>query len=519
MAVARWSRKTDLGLPGRRRPKEVFTPAVPARPTVFTRREKHKLQTNVEEVLTTPGFHLVLYGETGVGKTSLVEYVCKQAGIRFKKIDCAHDQEFEPLLRRAIAELDSRRLSGQTEESSVGGSLGARGVSGTSTLSASSAYTMRERDLMHEFESVFRAKRYLLLFLDNFEEIGDSPRGLETKNQLLRLMKFLSDRDQPPLSGCPKIVIAGTSTATRDLLQTSRTATRRMRALLVPTMSVSELEQIISKGARQLRMRFDPEATSAIVRGSMGLPYYTHLLALRAVVVALDRSPVLHRFRTVTVTTADVELAKETAIDERRLDLEGWFEGACGNEREPFRPKQEILFTLADLQEQAESSGERRTETARRIRDHLMRRYPQAAPWLDGDFPSSSLRELEREGLVMRQSYAGRPDSYAISDPNMAGYLLLRMAREAAAISNVTHEQAVRELRTAGARDVAEALAKGILSVDEEEQRIVLSFVGEHSGIRSARIHAAEIELAVRAACTMASDSWAFHLVCQEEAS
>src|SRR5690349_9481907 len=82
-------------------PARVFTPAQPVQPDMFASRRFGHLQERFEDMLGEPGRQIVLYGDTGVGKTSLVRYICETQNIPMVYVECG--QRFEEMLREALA--------------------------------------------------------------------------------------------------------------------------------------------------------------------------------------------------------------------------------------------------------------------------------------------------------------------------------------------------------------------------------------------------------------------------------
>jgi len=514
--VSIWS--NNLGLAERSQrlfradPRTVFTPNVPPSDDVFTQREKENLQKNVREAFLTPGLHLLLYGPTGVGKTSLITHVCQEMGIRYVRVDCSQSDHLPTLIQWALANVEPNRTSGGSVES--GGEASATGhvVGGKLSIKSTIGYAPRDRNLGDELIEVFRKRRYRLLFFDNFEDLAGTDTADESKETLLRLMKYLSDQSGPVVE-TPKIGIAGTGSAARDLLAMSGAAARRTRELHVPTMSVQELEAILQKGEKKLRMAFDDASVAAVVRPSMGLPYYTHLLALLATQAALNRTSFFARRKTVMVEARDVADAQLAAMNQRMLQLEGWFDRACGTEAGGFKPRREALFALAELEEESSSTGGgRRSETLRGIRESILARYPQVADRLDAGALKTALNDLERARVVARQTFEGRADSYALADPLIAGYIRIRMAREIASVRTVTFQNAVASLNEQGLRHAAATVSAGLLTADEHEQRFVLSYAIASEHYYSAEANRRDIEAAVRSACPIPADAWSFEI-------
>src|SRR4051812_41314761 len=92
-------------------PEQVFTPRdKPTREMFSMRTEadlsgKPDLQTTVADALREVGAQLLLYGDPGVGKTSLLSYCAGDEGIQLLSISCLSNWSFEEHVDAAVREL------------------------------------------------------------------------------------------------------------------------------------------------------------------------------------------------------------------------------------------------------------------------------------------------------------------------------------------------------------------------------------------------------------------------------
>lgn len=87
----------------RERPEDVFTPAAPVRDDMYAARVEGGLETQVESALAQPGRQLVVYGDTGVGKTSLIEYLSRRFNYRYHRVEFG--PALDEILRGTLADL------------------------------------------------------------------------------------------------------------------------------------------------------------------------------------------------------------------------------------------------------------------------------------------------------------------------------------------------------------------------------------------------------------------------------
>src|SRR5690348_1554038 len=90
-------------------PIHVFTPSKSVREEMFAGRHFENVQENFELAVREPGRQIVLYGDTGIGKTSLVRHIAADRGISMIRVECGG--RFEEMLKDALA------MAGVTEDS------------------------------------------------------------------------------------------------------------------------------------------------------------------------------------------------------------------------------------------------------------------------------------------------------------------------------------------------------------------------------------------------------------------
>src|SRR5688500_7809890 len=97
--------------PETRPPEEVFTPRSPPPRDMFTRRNEPDagghpgLQDHLRETLREPGSQVLLYGDAGVGKTTLLQYAAQDEGMDFLRVQCVSSLSFSGHVDAALREL------------------------------------------------------------------------------------------------------------------------------------------------------------------------------------------------------------------------------------------------------------------------------------------------------------------------------------------------------------------------------------------------------------------------------
>ena len=275
---------------------DVFTPSSPIKSAaLFCGREKQ-----VESIIQnfgSVGNHVLLYGDRGVGKTSLALCTCNialSAGIISKKIckSCDSNDTFASIMEHILQNLGIEIVT--KHEKISGANIGIE------MLNISKSCT-EEINIPTPFFSPSRIADLLsdhpcVVVLDEFDVIQDA----STKRDIAQLMKQISDR------GCKVIiVVVGIASNANELLSGHQSVTRCLREIKLNRMSDDEICRIITNGEDRLGIKFEEEVKQKIVKASMGFPYFAHLLCL--------------------------ESAKEAIINEQKLIDNAYYQKGIGN--------------------------------------------------------------------------------------------------------------------------------------------------------------------------------------------
>jgi Cdc6-like AAA superfamily ATPase len=284
---------------------EVFTPGAPVDSlSIFAGRlEQVK---DVVNAVAQRGQHVVLYGERGVGKTSLANVLQaifadrNMGSLDCVRVNCGTTDEFYGIWRKIFRELD----------------LPENGL--TPVTPDDIRYVLRELESK------------ALIVIDELDRLEDD----DTITLLADTIKTLSDHSVPST-----LVLVGVADSIDDLVGDHRSIERALTQVLMPRMSEAELSEIIDKGCSQLDLTPDSAARKRIARLSEGLPYYTHLLALHASQRAImdDR---------VEVLPADVDAAISAGVEKAQASIRSSYQAATRSPR-PESLFEEVLLACA----------------------------------------------------------------------------------------------------------------------------------------------------------------------------
>ncbi len=78
------------------------------------------LQDNLRDALREVGGQVILYGDTGVGKSSLLRYAAEDEGLDIVVVECLSSKSYEDLMEDAIRKLVDVREISRTSTTKVG---------------------------------------------------------------------------------------------------------------------------------------------------------------------------------------------------------------------------------------------------------------------------------------------------------------------------------------------------------------------------------------------------------------
>ena len=257
----------------------VFQPRTPIATKELFAGRWTELET-VADAVNQPGLHVVIYGERGVGKTSLANVVMPTIWA-FDQFGKENQEVPKRLVIKAVAS------SGDTF-SSIWGKLFKEITWADNRPAIGLIPTTKDRiSLTEAFRlpatiSVDDARRVLTLIpgavfiIDEFDRAAQ-----ETSREFTDLIKALSD-----FAVDCTVVLVGVSGTISQLIADHASISRAITQIFLRRMTPAELREILTNAEKSLSMTFSPEAASLIVHVSQGLPHYTHLIGLHAVRMA-----------------------------------------------------------------------------------------------------------------------------------------------------------------------------------------------------------------------------------------
>jgi len=234
----------------------VFSPGAPIDEGDLFAGRPYQIRELIDAVAQR-GQHAIVFGERGVGKTSLANTFTKfmhrpVSRLTATRVNCDGVDTFTNLWRKALADWDI----GQDLRHDAG------------------------PDDIRRILSTISLNNIAIIVFDEFDRLVKG----QTTTLMADTIKALSDH-----SVLATIIVVGVADSVSELIKEHASIGRNLVEVPMPRMSEEELEEIIDKRLPRLGMTIDPATKAQIISYSQGLPHYTHLLSLHAARDAVEK--------------------------------------------------------------------------------------------------------------------------------------------------------------------------------------------------------------------------------------
>lgn len=350
------------------------------------------------------GQHVVIYGERGVGKTSLATVatgMLSAGQVLTARATCDRSDDFGSAWRKALDEIQITAtrpglgFAGEAREA----------VRAASSLLAAEPVTPHA---VRRSLATLASQSQVAVVFDEFDRLASA----EARVLFADTIKTLSDQ----LVGAT-VIIVGVADDVDQLVSEHQSVERALVQIHMPRMSPDELAEIVTRGMERAQLKVEPGAVETIARLSQGLPHYTHLLGQLAGRIAIDelRAKVLVR---------DVEAAVGDAIGKAQQSILDAYDRATFDVRSTLYPQVVLacalassddfgFFTLSDVRVPLREIAGRDVEN-RAFAKHLEQ--------LSGD----------RRGHVLQRRASSGGVRYRFLNPLLQPYVVMRGLAEGA---------------------------------------------------------------------------------------
>jgi len=393
--------------------RDLFTPAQPV-----TQRSRFAgrldVLANLIEIIEEQRSHVVVYGERGIGKTSLMHILADLARESQYLViyeSCGSDSRFDEIFRSALRQIPLLYLS----------TLSPMGPEAESKANFASQITdapFNARELSELLARVVGTR--VIIILDEYDRTEDP----QFRRSVAELIKNLSDR-----AARVQLVLAGVASNLQELIGYIPSVRRNIVGLPMPRMSGSEVRSLIGVGEAGAGIKFEDRVTSMIELLANGSPYLVRLLSHHASMKAVDAGR-------MTVEIGDIRQALDKAVDEAEMRVDAL--GSRGLDRFVSDDKAPFIAAVA----RAATTPDGWFSEA-----DIVENLPANLTHLN---VKSEFAALAGIGHVLTTDKTLEPPRYRFIDEAMPTYLWLRIARDHLKAGRDTGEMVSAQRKVAG---------------------------------------------------------------------
>jgi Cdc6-like AAA superfamily ATPase len=378
----------------------VFTPGAPINDReLFAGRIDQARQ--ILSAVSQRGYHAVLFGERGVGKTSLSNVLADllrdtgATGYLLSRVNCDASDDYSSLWRKALRDI-------VITKSRPGIGFTADEIESSHSVIDALPDTLNPDEVRRVLTELARGVTLVVVF-DEFDRIQTHALTVTMADTI----KMLSDYSVPAT-----ILLIGVADSVDELIKEHESIERALVQVPMPRMSDDEVREIISNGLARLKMQIDQDALDHMVNLSQGIPYITHLLALHAARASAQASM-------TTIKASHLSTGIERALDQWQQSIKSAYYDATKSPQ-PGHIYKEVLLAcaLAEI-------DDLRYFTAAAVRKPL--RIITGRQYEIPNF-AKHLKELSDpvRGQILQRTGEKRRIRYRFSSPILRPYIIMR---------------------------------------------------------------------------------------------
>lgn len=333
----------------------------------------------------SPGQHAVIYGERGVGKSSLAsiiyDYVILAGQSSFipAKVGCSKGISFVEVWREILKQMPVTRGEDSLD---------------LSDLLSDNPTSEEIRGLLTQLDNP------AIVVIDEFDRVDQ-----DVATQMSDTIKTISDR---ALS--VTLVIVGVANSLNELIEEHESVVRNLVQVEMQRMSEDELLETIEKGLVKADLQMSQMLRKRIATLSQGLPHNTHLLCKQAALSAVKSG------RT-EIGESDYKQAIKDAVADKKESLGKAYRTATYSPKENIFAQVLLSCALAANKEGVFSAKDVRVPLSLIGRqEYRIQAYIRSLDKFSSD----------ARGNVLRKGGVKRRFQYSFEEPLMQPYVLLR---------------------------------------------------------------------------------------------
>ena len=335
--------------------------------------------------------HVVLFGERGVGKTSLSNVFWKRFNKTLQsfvvaRVPAGPQDTFSSLWVRALEELHSVGVGlGKPEYVNFGFDY----------------LTVTPSDVRRELQKC-SPNALPVIIIDGYNQL----ENVETKRLTTKLIKEFYD-----YSLNTTVIIVGVAENIQELISDHNSIDRALVQIPLSLMSKTELAEIVQKRADRTQLEFQPDALWTIITLSRGLPFFTQTLSKHAALHSV-------RQRRLLVSNEDVEASMETFISDSEAAFKDAYRAATRSNQENYFQQSLLACAIAA----ADGDGFFTANDVAEPYSVIMKEKKRIAHF------EKHLRRFcsDEGGNILIKRGSDRQQRFCFSDPMMQPYVIIR---------------------------------------------------------------------------------------------
>lgn len=376
---------------------KVFSPATPINAKeLFAGRLKQV--SAIIDAISQRGQHVILYGERGVGKTSLANvfsgFLETESSIIAPHINCDSSDTYSSLWRKVFSRVYAVQQRRQ---------VGIATQPGTQSIALVEGLPENiTPDIVRSTLESLGAKGPLIVIIDEFDRLP-----ADIAKVFADTVKTLSDFSVPAT-----LVLVGVADSVNDLIREHQSIERALVQIQMPRMMDSEIRELMDKCLGVLEMKMEPDAIKMVCFLSKGLPHYAHLLGLYSAWECIDSNGTI-------ITMAHLEKAIRVALEKAQQSTQQLYHAAT---KSPHKDNIYSHVLLACALAEVDSLGYFAAADVRKpLRERTGKQYeiPAFARHLH-DFCEST------RGPVLQKIGAKYSTRFRFLDPLLQPYVILK---------------------------------------------------------------------------------------------
>jgi len=230
----------------------------------------------IEKALFAPGRHVFIYGDRGVGKSSLAATAAnlyQSSDADYIDVSCSPDATFSGVIANvAFQALNASRLTRTQTRDTAGVRLRYLNLERASETSLQDLYTEIHNlidavEVLREVAAIHSQSP--IVVVDEFDRMASA----QERAKFADLLKHLGDKRIPL-----KFIFTGIAKTLDELLGAHQSAIRQLETIELPKLNWNARWNILLDAARAFSINVDRNLYVRVAAVSDGYPYYVHLI-------------------------------------------------------------------------------------------------------------------------------------------------------------------------------------------------------------------------------------------------